>query len=879
MEWTDTATRELDSTLDRLRDSLNPQEVDADEVIADIKARIEEELAAGNGSVVTADNVRATFAKIGVQDMIPTDPPADEENIQFVQGLEKPRRTRNRIATSWFWFAGIILPLLALGTELVAHPCLEAGLFDPLPTPFHALLIALVPAANLLGWLAVRKSKAIPVKWLGLLLGSATTVACYYTLMFITITPFAIIGFAAIIYFGIGLLCFLPLSPLLSLLATLRMRVHIKRELLATGQKRIPLFRRGLLAGLAAIVLASAPIHLTEIGLTMAGSDAPETQLRGIKLLRASGDKVAMNRACYWGAQMPADPISWLIHRDQRIRPEEARDIYYRVTGTAFNTMASPTLGVRSRRNPGGEFDWDPEQGGDVVAGRLKGLSLTDSRFDGLVDEDAATAYLEWTMVFRNDWRTEREARAQIALPPGAVVSRLTLWIDGEEREAAFGGRSQVKQAYKKVVRKRRDPVLVTTSGPDRVLMQCYPVPANGEMKIRIGITAPLALMSETDRALRLPYMYERNFRIPENTTHAVWLKGGKTLSTMSDTLHVMPDGSLCGDISNPDLNSNLGVVKGTSAVKTCWAEKDGDMVSQQIQLKGNHRPDHLALVIDGSACMKSHRKEIAAALEALPRDVPVSVIVAGDETVELCRAQLLKNGRISRLQSQIQTLDMTGGQDNSDAIRQVWKIPYTGKTTAVVWVHGPQPWALNSGEKLRQVLERQQHTELIDFQVEHGPHRLVEKLGDLSTFQAAPRFAGTDADLKDLFRSLSTGQPVWEAKRSSTDTLPAEIKKASDHLVRLYAWDRIRADLADGKPGNEEALRLALKHHLVTPVSGAVVLETQQQYKEAGLEPIDSSMAPSVPEPGVLTLILFAALLIFYTRRIIQHIKSKLEI
>ena len=84
------------------------------------------------------------------------------------------------------------------------------------------------------------------------------------------------------------------------------------------------------------------------------------------------------------------------------------------------------------------------------------------------------------------------------------MVSRLTLWIDGEEREAAFGGRSQVKTAYKETVQQRRDPVLVTTCGPDRVLVQCFPVPpGGGRMKLRLGITAPLVLTAADTGCLR----------------------------------------------------------------------------------------------------------------------------------------------------------------------------------------------------------------------------------------------------------------------------------------------------------------------------------------------------------------------------------------
>lgn len=129
-----------------------------------------------------------------------------------------------------------------------------------------------------------------------------------------------------------------------------------------------------------------------------------------------------------------------------------------------------------------------------------------------------------WTLEFRNDGVPDRETRAQILLPPGGVVSRLTLWANGEEREAAFAGRSKVRAAYQEVaVQQRRDPVLVTTAGPDRVLIQCFPVPRNGgTMKVRLGITAPLLLTpARPRRALSLSW-----------TARATWRRTSPTLPT-----------------------------------------------------------------------------------------------------------------------------------------------------------------------------------------------------------------------------------------------------------------------------------------------------------------------------------------------------------
>ena len=98
------------------------------------------------------------------------------------------------------------------------------------------------------------------------------------------------------------------------------------------------------------------------------------------------------------------------------------------------------------------EAEFDRDQGGDVVASTLKGLSLFSSKIDGSVDANGAVGYMQWTLVFRNESPVQREARAEVQLPPGAVVSRLTLWVNGEPREAAFAGKGKVRQAYQQVV-------------------------------------------------------------------------------------------------------------------------------------------------------------------------------------------------------------------------------------------------------------------------------------------------------------------------------------------------------------------------------------------------------------------------------------------
>ena len=51
-----------------------------------------------------------------------------------------------------------------------------------------------------------------------------------------------------------------------------------------------------------------------------------------------------------------------------------------------------------------------------------------------------------------------------------------------------------------------------------------------------------------------------------------------------------------------------------------------------------------------------------------------------------------------------------------------------------------------------------------------------------------------------------------------------------------------------------------------MTPVSGAVVLENDQQYKDAGLEPPGDVAVPTIPEPEVWALLLVALAVVSVT-------------
>ncbi len=576
-------------------------------------------------------------------------------------------------------------------------------------------------------------------------------------------------------------------------------------------------------------------------------------------------------RACYGRSGRSGELYSW----GRRLSPEEARTIYYRVYGQPFNSVPPPKLYAgRARWDVmEQEFTWDNDQGGEAVAGRVRGLSLLSSRQDGFVDPEAALAYLEWTLEFKNVSALQREARAQVALPPGAVVSRLTLWIDGEEREAAFGGRSQVRTAYKEVVQRKRDPVLVTTCGPDRVLVQCFPVPPNGgTMKLRLGITAPLTLISADTGCLPWPSFVERNFTVPEQFQHSLWMESDQAVETVGGKLITEPGKrggrALRGKLRDTDLCAPVNTmrVRRTAEARQAWTsdarEGDGQIIWQTLVEKTVTPPKRVILVVDGTQGIETYARSISAALSKLPEEIDFALLLARDgceDWIPLQKGSLDLYQRVA-----LWKLRCVGGHDNVPALLRAWDLAAQAKAGAIVWVHGPQPMSLASAEELRQRFERSSDPPLLfDVQTHAGPDRVLEKLDGIKAVQPVTRLGELGDDLGRLFGAWNGKASAFELARERVMPQPAEAqhpgKQTSMHLARLWAAEEI-SRLSDVHHP-DAAMELATRYQLVTPVSGAVVLETKAQFERAGLHPVPAESVPAVPEPSSVLLGLVALL------------------
>lgn len=835
--WTTQAEQRLADYLDERARREGFHGADAEELKGDLRCHILEE--AGRNPAETV-NVAVLEQLLGRLDAgyHPPSPPPERQGIHY--------RGKRAFAV---WTFGVVLPLGIVIFEWISNFC-GSVFFDPIPTPWHVALVLIVPLAN--AWIL----KGVADLRAGLAGGMGLVVSLFYTLLFIPLLPLSILALAAI---GMGLL---SLTPILAGLTTWRITRRMAK--LSPGFSRGR--RWGIAAGVLAILLLEGPALWTRVNLEMATGEKESPA--ALARLRAFHSERSLLQACYEGnrrTSMAADISGWLI-TGWKVAPsffgfsngplfmddraDQMREVYFRITGKPIDSVEPPpsarkAFGRAGSNSAWNEFEFDPNVGGNQVALRLKGLSLADSRFDGHFDSTSQLGYGEWTMVFSNRSPQQREARCQVRLPQGGRVSRLTLWVNGEPREAAFGSVATVKEAYRKVaVVQRRDPVLVTMCGPDTVMVQCFPVPANGEMKIRIGVTAPL-----TEGRWALPGIVERNFGWKDGLKHAVWLQGDKRFELKSPSQPPRastedgPGQSLSADLG--DTSSQLVEMTGLeSPPAAVWCVDPFAKEEEKFLLReAREEPAKTAvapvIVIDGSAPMSATGSWLPDLLEKVPAP---SVILLADDSARTISTANLKHHSFS------------GGRDNEPALREAVRLAKERPGTEVVWIHGPQAVRLAQPEALLQLLERGTvHPTIHSIDAVPGPNRLGEALYPSGAMVQGPLLLEPQKDLAAFLTSVRSQSGMrWEWKHSPT----------SDGLPGRQVWDHLAREWVARQTDAGAAPELAARYQLVTQRSGAVVLETDAQYAASGLTPGDpqaSPHIPTIPEPSSLLLVMVA--------------------
>lgn len=677
-----------------------------------------------------------------------------------------------------------------------SHICAEV-FFDPLPGPLYSLLWLTIPASN--AWILFAKPEHR--RGLGVLCGMAQVVALVYTLWFL---PLTLISVLAIVFWGLGLCSLAPLLALPFCLTGLR----------SVSEHSRPAGRWfGVLLALLLMTLSFLPVVVTYAGLQLARN--PATRSRGLGWLRAWGDQQTLLEACYNQAGWSKSPLGMVICMGSPPPPSEVRELFFRAQGVPFNDFPPPRSARRFLDD--GDFDGmvtdDLDQGQAKVGGRNPGVGLQQSSLAARVDSSGSTARWEWDLTFANHGSSQREARCQVLLPPGAVASGAVLWVKGKPRQALIASRGKAQVAYEAVVSRKRDPLLVTTSGPQRLLVQCFPVPPGGTLQIRISLTAPLLL--DGDGAwLKAPCILERNFEM--ETAHKFQVECP------------LPHTGLPESVPGTGLSSPLlwECVKRPPQDSVWCQDRRSKAFTEATWSLPTPPAGPLWVVVDGSVGMEPYRREIVSALRQFRSPRPVGVLLAGDEVVTLQPLAVADAATMEQAAHQMELAPLQGGQDDVPAL-------LAAKEGQILWLHAGQSTPVDVGPLAPRTAS------IVSLACRTGPNLVLDELG----CQEAVRTGSIGVDIQRQLAVLSGQRPDWRRLQlRQTAGQPQGFKSNSEDLSLLWA----KALPAD--------LKLAVSYGLVTPLTGAVVLEDEAQERELGLRP--KSDIPVVPEPATLALL-----------------------
>lgn len=740
-------------------------------------------------------------------------------------------------------YISIALGFLAPSYELTSRMC-TAMFFDPLPSVLHALIFYLLPISMLVTMVILsRPFTLLSSRIAKVCIVYSFVVSIAYSIWFLPISWISVFGILAL---GLGILGLTPYLLLIGVILIYKTwRDWVPYEVDEVHKNRVgPSL---LLVLPILIVLWWHPIVIS-VGEAQLESDSPDGQYTGLAVLRNFTSEQELRRHSF---NINNRMLGTLVHDENVIR-----EAYYYIYGTRPGISARGSGIMGSQR-----WEFDRDRGSMNIGKRQDGLSLKESALDAAVEARDGYAYTEWTLVFENSNVVAKEARAAVQLPANSVVSKASLWVDGEERDAAFGSTAKVRSAYRSVVRRRMDPLLVTMIGPDQVMVQCFPVPANGTMKIRLGITSPL----RGGRMLGLPRLLETNYSVAENLQHAVWVEGD--VRTQAIVAGRRSDGSAAGiTMSNEELSRIDTYFEFDVEPPDEYSWSGGSLTLQSVPETEATNPP--VLLIDGREDVLDLLREanwsgsdFSGALVAHPFGFSV-----WDKTMSLDEFLL----RVRE----------DGGVNPSPALHEAVRraISYDA---SVVWLHGSLPADVRDELALEQLMRRAEHpVQITTLAVSGEVNSLISDLGSMRWFTP---YEPTGDLLRDIRGAIAratkhcvyTEDQVPLGGRVNSGmafTLKDDVEVT--HPYRLYLYSQVMQEWYVSGAVDEELTARALETHLVTPVSGAVVLEDDSQYARANLDPsVGVENVPKIPEPEFYVLLAIALLglvVVFWKRGLV---------
>ena len=165
-------------------------------------------------------------------------------------------------------------------------------------------------------------------------------------------------------------------------------------------------------------------------------------------------------------------------------------------------------------------------------------FSVKYHHVDVAIDGQAAVTKVD--QIFHNETARDEEGTYIFPLPKGATIHKFSMFVGEVEQQGKILGRDEARNLYESIVRRRKDPALLEYMDRNTFRARVYPIPANGDKRIRLEYTE---LVGKTANMYRYvyPLSTERFSAKPlDDVRITIRLKSSTAVSNIYSPSHVV---------------------------------------------------------------------------------------------------------------------------------------------------------------------------------------------------------------------------------------------------------------------------------------------------------------------------------------------------
>ena len=117
---------------------------------------------------------------------------------------------------------------------------------------------------------------------------------------------------------------------------------------------------------------------------------------------------------------------------------------------------------------------------------------------DVAIEDQLCTTKVD--QIFHNDTGVDREGIYVFPMPEGSAITKFSMYAGEEEIVGKILSKSEARSIYESIVRQRKDPALLEYIDRNTFRASVYPVPANGDKRIRLNYAEVAARSGSTCR-------------------------------------------------------------------------------------------------------------------------------------------------------------------------------------------------------------------------------------------------------------------------------------------------------------------------------------------------------------------------------------------